>query len=122
MSFIEYITNMMIRKHLSRSNMSIGFSQFYVYVTNKDSEYQRLAVDCKRLTRILVSTQCYRVLLWLVAVHHKFTSFVFSFDEFLCDVSTGSENIASGVRDLFHFALKKRQKKREKDCIVMIDN
>ena len=38
------------------------------------------------------------------------SSQVFIFDEFLCDVSTGSENIASGVRDLFHFALKKNIK------------
>ena len=46
----------MTRKHWSRSNMSIGVSKFYVYVTNWDLEYQRLAVDCERLTRVLVNT------------------------------------------------------------------
>ena len=45
------------------------------------------------LTRILVTTQCQRVLPSLVAVHHwnkfisnKFISLVFFLDEFLCDV------------------------------------
>ena len=36
--------------------------------------------------------------------------------------STGTGDITSGARDLFHFALNEKLKKRGKDCLVMIDN
>ena len=48
------------------------WSKFFIYVTNR---------DCKRLG----------VLLWLVAVHYKFTSFVLFLDEFLGDVASSKK-------------------------------
>ena len=34
------------------------FKQSTVYITNRDREYQQLAAECERLTRILATTQC----------------------------------------------------------------
>ena len=50
---------------------------------------------------------------------------LFSFQtpfQFSKNPSTGFGDVTSGARDLFHFALNEKLKKRGKDCLVMIDN
>ena len=52
-SFID-VRNMMILT----VKKTLALKQSTVYVTNRDREYQRLAAECERLTRTLISTQC----------------------------------------------------------------
>ena len=52
-SFID-VRNMMIL----RVKKTLVLKQSTVYVTDRDREYQRLAVACEKLIRIVVTTQC----------------------------------------------------------------
>ena len=58
-SFFD-IRNMMIPRFKKTFVLKQSTAGSTVYVTNRDGEYQRLAAECERLTRILVTTQCLR--------------------------------------------------------------